>query len=40
MENYTVYYVVLNLETKEKELNFGDFLIKSIKQGTEAVEWM
>jgi len=39
MVDYIAYYVILNFVTSEKELNFGDFKIISIKQGPEATKW-
>ncbi len=39
MPNYKTYYVILNFNTTEKKLDFGDFQIISVKQGSEAKEW-
>lgn len=37
--NYKVYILVSNFRTKNKELDFGDFKIISVRQGTEAAKW-
>lgn len=39
MTHYIAYYIVLNLKTKESELDFGDFKIISVRQGKEAADW-
>jgi hypothetical protein len=39
MPNYKTYYAILNFNTAEKKLDFGDFQIISVKQGSEAKEW-
>ena len=38
--NYQVYLSISNFETRAKELNFDDFKIISIEQGSEAKEWI
>ncbi len=39
MPDYKAYYVILNFKTVEKKLDFGDFQIISVKQGSEAKGW-
>lgn len=39
MPDYKTYYVILNFNTTEKKLDFGDFQIISVKQGSEAKKW-
>jgi len=38
-QNFRVYISVNNFKTQNKELDFGDFKIFSVKQGPEAAEW-
>ena len=38
--NYQVYLSISNFETGAKELNFDDFKIISIEQGSEAKKWI
>lgn len=37
--NYIFYCSVVNFKSSEKELDFGDFKIRTLKQGPEAAEW-
>ncbi|MBL7130914.1 MAG: hypothetical protein ISS45_05905 [Candidatus Omnitrophica bacterium] len=38
-QNYIVYSTIENFKIQDKELDFGDFNIISVKQGSEAAEW-
>ena len=39
MPEYKTYHVILNFETVEEKLDFGDFQIISVRQGLEAKKW-
>ena len=38
-KDYIVYSTVENFKIQDKELDFGDFKIISVKQGLDAAEW-
>lgn len=38
-ENYVFYCSIVNFKTQDKELDFGDFRIRTLRQGREAAEW-